>query len=169
MGNKWTQIARLLGRSEYWVKKHWKQLIKSEKLYPEDPRQIKEDVRMLILKLKGLNQRLQQHPGLLTEVPLPSPKLAIKEEAGLRTQEQDAGEEFKMLIQETQVSSKQFSSNMLMDMSGFPGSAASEATLRHSELGPAPGDRGGVRGRSAENIGDRGPDRDCSSRPSIYL
>ncbi len=54
VGNRWSQIARLLGRSEYWVKKHWRMLLKSERLVPDEPERIRGYVVRLASKLRGL-------------------------------------------------------------------------------------------------------------------
>lgn len=49
LGNKWVEIAKLMGRSENWVKNNWKRLLKRERIANDD--NIIDKVTVIIEKL----------------------------------------------------------------------------------------------------------------------
>lgn len=50
LGNKWVEIAKLMGRSENWVKNNWKKILRREGLAPNDD--LTKHVPALIERLK---------------------------------------------------------------------------------------------------------------------
>lgn len=49
LGNKWVEIAKLMERSENWVKNHWKRIVKFQRIPIDD--KIKEKIALLMQKL----------------------------------------------------------------------------------------------------------------------
>lgn len=58
-GNKWASIAQVLGRTEYWVKKHWKKLLKGENINASSCNlaETKDCIQVLIDKFKRIQQQ----------------------------------------------------------------------------------------------------------------
>ena len=54
VGNKWAQIALVLGRSEYWVKKHLRNLLQSEDISPSKRADSRHQIKCVIEKLKRM-------------------------------------------------------------------------------------------------------------------
>ncbi len=58
LGSKWAQIAALMQRSEYWVKRHWKILLKSEHIaisWTARPEERKRLIEGVVQKFQSLS------------------------------------------------------------------------------------------------------------------
>ncbi len=63
LGNKWVEIAKLMGRAENWVKNNWKKVLKREGIPLDDQLQLQHNVALLIARLNTTTGSLASGGG----------------------------------------------------------------------------------------------------------
>lgn len=65
LGNRWADIAKLVGRSENWVKNYCRKLLKHEEIYSEDEK-VEDRIGRLIERLKS---RIESSSNIAADLP----------------------------------------------------------------------------------------------------